>query len=52
MQKVLVCHTGSSTGVTPASVPDAPTNLAGGVDDSSINLSWSAPASNGGSALY
>jgi hypothetical protein len=42
---------GSSSGITPASVPGVPTNLAAVVQDSSINLSWTAPASNGGSAL-
>jgi hypothetical protein len=42
---------GSSAGITPASVPGVPTNLAATVDDSSINLSWTAPVSNGGSAL-
>jgi hypothetical protein len=42
---------GTSNGVTPSSVPGAPTNLAATVGDSSIVLSWSAPASNGGSPL-
>ena len=42
---------GSSSGVTPANVPGAPTNLAPTVGDSSVDLSWSAPVSNGGSAL-
>ena len=39
----------ASNAVTPADVPGAPTNLAATVQDSSMNLSWSAPASNGGS---
>ena len=42
---------GTSNSVTPASVPDAPTNLSATVEDSSIDLSWSAPASDGGSAI-
>jgi hypothetical protein len=42
---------GTSNGVTPATVPSAPLNLAATVRDSSIDLSWSAPASNGGSSL-
>ncbi len=42
---------GTSNGVTPATVPTAPLNLAATVQDSSIDLSWSAPASNGGSSL-
>jgi hypothetical protein len=42
---------GTSNSVTPASLPGAPTNLAATVEDSSINLSWSAPSSNGGSAI-
>lgn len=36
---------------TPATVPGAPTNLATTVRDQSIELAWSAPASNGGSAI-
>jgi hypothetical protein len=42
---------GASNSVTPASVPGIPTNLAATVGDHSIGLSWSAPASNGGSAI-
>jgi hypothetical protein len=42
---------GTSNGITPATVPSAPLNLAATVQDSSIDLSWTAPASNGGSAL-
>ena len=42
---------GTSNSVTPASVPGAPTNLAAVISDSSVDLSWSAPVSNGGSVL-
>jgi hypothetical protein len=40
---------GNSNGITPASVPGSPVNLATTVKDSSIDLSWTAPVSNGGS---
>ena len=37
---------------TAATVPGAPTNLtATAISDSAINLSWTAPANNGGSAI-
>ena len=37
---------------TTAAVPGAPTNLrATAISDSAINLSWTAPANNGGSAI-
>jgi len=42
---------GTSNSVTPASIPDAPTNLAATVQDSSIDLTWSVPVSNGGSPI-
>ena len=41
----------ASSAVTPATVPDAPTNLAGTAGDSSVELYWTVPASNGGSAI-
>jgi hypothetical protein len=42
---------GTSNAITPATVPGAPTNLAATVQDSSIDLSWTAPASNGGTPI-
>ena len=42
---------GTSNGVTPATFPSAPLNPAATVQDSSIDLSWSAPSTNGGSTL-
>ncbi|MFA6417090.1 MAG: fibronectin type III domain-containing protein, partial [Patescibacteria group bacterium] len=43
--------TGASNSATPATVPDAPTNLAATIGDGSASLSWSAPADNGGAAI-
>jgi hypothetical protein len=40
-----------SNSVTPASTPGIPTNLAATVGDNEISLTWSAPSSNGGSAI-
>ena len=42
---------GASSAVTPASVPDAPTAVAAAAGNGSATVSWSAPASNGGSAV-
>jgi hypothetical protein len=41
----------ASNSVVPSTVPDAPTNLAGSIGDTSVSISWSAPASNGGSSI-
>jgi hypothetical protein len=35
----------------PATVPNAPTNLAPTIFDSGVSLSWTAPSSDGGSAI-
>jgi hypothetical protein len=40
-----------STAVVPATVPGAPTSVAGVSGDGSVTVSWSAPSSNGGSAI-
>ncbi|HWJ98035.1 MAG TPA: fibronectin type III domain-containing protein, partial [Acidimicrobiales bacterium] len=40
-----------SAAVTPRTVPGAPTALTGSAGDSSATLNWTAPASNGGSAV-
>jgi type II secretory pathway pseudopilin PulG len=40
-----------SSPVTPITVPGAPTGVVGSVADQSSVISWSAPASNGGSAI-
>ena len=36
---------------TPATVPGAPTSLAGTIGNASVALSWTAPADNGGAAI-
>jgi hypothetical protein len=41
----------ASSGVTPYTVPGTPAAATGTSADSSVALSWSAPASNGGSAV-
>ncbi|CAB4542868.1 MAG: hypothetical protein F2536_01915 [Actinobacteria bacterium] len=41
----------SASSVTPVGVPGAPTSVSGTATGSSIALSWTAPASNGGSAI-
>src|SRR6185503_6363275 len=35
----------------PPTVPDAPTGVVGTAGDSSVEVSWSAPANDGGSAV-
>ena len=40
-----------STATTPAAVPDAPTGLTATAGDRQVTLSWTAPASDGGSAI-
>ncbi len=37
--------------VTPATVPGAPTGLSATAGDQEVDLSWTAPASNGGAAI-
>ncbi len=39
---------GTSNAVIPATVPDAPINLAAIIDSNKITLSWAAPAFQGG----
>ena len=41
----------ASANVTPARAPDAPTNLGATVSDQRVELSWTAPASNGGATI-
>src|SRR6185437_10809310 len=41
----------SSFTPAPPTVPDAPTGVAGSPRDSSVALTWTAPASNGGSTI-
>lgn len=41
----------SAFSVTPVGVPGAPTNVSGTATGASIALSWTAPVSNGGSAI-
>jgi titin len=53
-----VAGTGAESGATPslvprarATAPDAPTSVAGSAGDRSVALSWTAPASDGGSPV-
>ena len=41
----------ASAAVTPATVPGAPTGVSGVAGDGQVVVSWSAPSSNGGSAV-
>ncbi len=41
----------ASAAVTPATVPDPPTSVSATRGNASASVSWSAPASNGGSAI-
>ncbi|MEK7292633.1 MAG: fibronectin type III domain-containing protein, partial [Actinomycetota bacterium] len=40
-----------SASVTPATVPGAPTSVAGTAGNTQVSLTWTAPASNGGAAI-
>ena len=42
---------GSTAGIIPAAVPGAPTSATTAFGDSSMTVSWTAPTSNGGSAI-
>jgi len=41
----------STVSVTPSTVPNAPTNVQGTHGNTQVNLTWSAPANNGGAAI-
>jgi len=41
----------NSVSLTPANVPDAPTNLTGIAGAQQVDLSWAAPSNQGGSAI-
>ncbi len=41
----------ASNAVTPATIPDAPTNLSATSGNAEVDLDWDAPVSNGGSAI-
>ena len=41
----------ASSSVVPVAVPAAPTNFVGTIGDTSVALSWTAPADTGGSAI-
>ena len=43
--------TSSSSAITPATVPDAPTGVSAVAGNASAIVSWTAPASNGGSPI-
>lgn len=40
-----------SQAAVPATLPDAPTSVSASISGSNINLSWTAPSSNGGAAI-
>ena len=42
---------GRASSVTPATVPGAPTGLSATARNQQVDLSWTAPASNGGAAI-
>jgi hypothetical protein len=44
-------YSSASSGITPATVPDAPTGVTGTGGNAQVALLWTAPASNGGSAI-
>ncbi len=41
----------ASNSVTPATLPGAPTGVSGTFGNSSVSLTWTAPANNGGAAI-
>src|SRR5206468_1372096 len=41
----------ASNSVTPFTVPGAPTNVVGVPGNTEVTVSWTAPSSNGGSAI-
>jgi len=47
----LGAYSAASAARTPVGAPGAPTNLAGVAGNAQVALSWTAPASNGGSAI-
>lgn len=44
-------YTANSSALIPATVPNAPTGVTGTLGNTSVSLTWTAPADNGGSAL-
>jgi titin len=44
-------YSGASAGVTPVGVPGAPTGVAGTAGNTQVSVTWTAPGSNGGSAI-
>jgi len=44
-------YSSNVTGIIPRTVPDAPTGITGTAGDAQVSLTWSAPSSNGGSAI-
>ena len=42
---------GASSGVTPRTVPGAPTSVTGAAANGSVAVSWSVPSSNGGAVI-
>ena len=44
-------YSATSNAVTPASVPGAPSNVTGAAGNGQVSVTWTAPSSNGGSAV-
>src|SRR5262249_7992949 len=44
-------YSASSSGVTPAGLPGTPTGVTGTAGNAQVTLTWTAPTSNGGSAI-
>ena len=44
-------YSAASPGVTPATVPDPPSNVMGTPGTTQVTLSWTAPVTNGGAAI-